>query len=428
MAIQMKLRRPPLVSIIGCAAFATAAMLFFLTDFMLPSVSDKSDFTCTFYVAARLIIERRLKELYPLPSDTRLTETAYNKAAHKILPDLPANVGTAQFYPPLVPLLFSPLGFLPPPVALFVFQILGIAAVALSSRLLCSGKSAEKYFFCSFLFTPLTVALWIGQSDLIIGVLPYSLMYWLLSRNRPMSAGLVASVTLLKTNLMLVPGFISVILILRHQWRMFAGLCAGGAVIILLNLLIFGPSVCSGWIVDVKLLESDFLNPTTGAARHLAASLPRVLLFLAPREQAGTVRIMLWISSAIFGLIGLAACRKLTQNSKDDLNTVSIAVVLSSCLLPLCAPYFLYYSFSVLIVAGMLVFSGSASDPSWSSFIKPRVLALWIIMSIYPFLLIFSTNQVMPLIAVIPFIIVFVDIVRFSWNRSVPQPTASPGQ
>jgi len=404
-------------------------MLIIYTDFMAPAASDLSDYSCTFYVASHLIIEGRLAELYPLPSDSRLEDTAYNKAAHKILPALAPNVGASQFYPPLVPLLFSPLAFLPSKVALLLFQIISIAAVALSARLVCAGKSAEGYFFCTFLFTPMIVAIWIGQSDVIIGLLPYVLMYWFLSRKKPMSAGLVASIAFLKANLMIVPGLIAVVFLWRRQWRMFAGICAGAAMIVLLNLLIFGPSTCKGWIVDVKLMEADFLSPTSGAARHLAASLPRLLIFLAPPAQVASLRIVLYLWSATIGLIGFAACRSLTKESKEDVDIASIAFVTASLLLPLCAVYLFYYDLCVLAVAGTIVFSRTSGHPSWTAFMRRRCLALWIIMSLYPFSFILSHNQMLPLIVLIPFAIVYLDMLRFVWLRpAVPVASTADGE
>ena len=422
-------KRLEVVPSIGCAAFAVVLMLIAYTDFMAPAATDISDYTCTFYVASRLMIEGRLAELYPLPTDTRLEDTAYNKAAHKILPALPPNVGAAQFYPPLVPLLFSPLAFLPSKVALFLFQIVSIAAVALSARLVCAGKSAEVYFFCAFLFTPMIVAIWIGQSDVIIGLFPYTLMYWFLSRNKPISAGMAASIGFLKANLMIVPGLIAVIFLCRRQWRMFAGVCFGAAIIVLLNLLIFGPSTCKGWLVDVKLMEADFLNPTSGAARHLAASLPRLLIFLAPPAYVASCRIALYLWSAIIGLIGLAACRTLTKESKEDMDIATIAFVTASLLLPLCAAYLFYYDLCVLAVAGMIVFSRTTDNPSWTAFMRRRCLALWIIMSIYPFSFILSHNQMMPLVVLIPFAIVYLDLLRFVWLRpALPVASTADGE
>ncbi len=400
--------------------FTVAVMLFWFTDFS--AFSDSSDFSGTFYVSAKLLLDGRKMEMYPRTTDTDFAMAPENIAAHKYLADLTPHTVTWFPYPPLVSLIFVPLAFLPAKGALFAFQIVSIVALAFSCRLLCGGRSVETSFFGTFLYTPMIVSLWIGQSDMILAFLPYSLMYWLLSKDRPMAAGLVGSITLLKTNLALVPGFIAVILLLRRQWRMFAGFCAGGVALALANLLIFGPEMCWQWIVDLKLMEANFSSPSSGAAAHLAASLPRLLLFTIPHAYTGSTRLLLIVGSIVFALIGFVACRRQIKDMKENMDVVSSAFVISIFLLPLCAQYLFYYDLSVLAAAAILVYSRPLRDPNWAAFLRKRFLILWIIVAIYPgFSFVWSKSDLVPLIVVVPFVVFFVDIVRFIWQtKSLP--------
>jgi hypothetical protein len=423
MAFPANLSRRSLVSTIGCGIFTVAVMMFWFTDFS--TFSDGSDFSGTFWLSSKLVLDGRKMDIYPRATDTSLLTAPQNVAGHKYLPDLSPHTVTSYFYPPLVAGIYLPLAFLPCKTAFFVFQIVCIAALALSCGLLCGGRSPEKYFFGTFLYTPMVVLLWIGQSDMLLTILPYCLMYWLLSKDRPMAAGLAGSITLLKTNLALVPGFIAVILLLRRQWRMFAGFCVGGAVIVLLNLLIFGPEMCLQWIVGLKLMESDFANPSSGAAAHLAASLPRLLLFAVPHAYTGPLRILVIVCSAIFALLGFVACRTLTKDTVKNMDVVSIAFVISSSLLPLCAHYLFYYDLSALAVAGIIVYTRTFGNPNLAAFLRQRFLILWIIMAIYPvFSFHWTRNGFVPIIAVLPFIIFFVDMLRFVWLAK-PLPAGS---
>lgn len=420
MAIPAYLSRRSILSMIGCGLFTISIMMFWFTDFS--KFSDNSDYSGTFWLSAKLVVDGRKMEIYPRTTDTRLETAPQNIAGHQYLTDLSPHTVTSYFYPPLVAGLYAPLALLPVKTSYFVFQIVSIIALAVSCRLLCGSKSPERFFFGSFLYTPIIVLLWIGQSDLPLVILPYCLMYWLLSKDKPMAAGLAGSVAILKTNLALVPGFIAAILLLRRQWRMFAGFCIGSAIIVLLNIVIFGPEMCRQWIVDVKLMESDFANPSSGAAAHLAASLPRMLLFAVPHAYTGAIRMSIVLSSVVFGLIGFIACMKLTRETKDTMDVATTALVFSSCLLPLCAQYLFYYDLSVLAVAGIIVFTRKFGNPDWAAFLRKRFLILWVILSIYPvFSFLLMRNGWVPLIAVVPFVVLFIDMLRFIWQAK-PQP------
>lgn len=399
--------------------FATVVLLFVFTDLTMPATIEISDYAATFYTPGKLIRTGRLNELYPSPKDTRLADTAYNKAAHSFLPHLPAAMGTACSYPPFVALLISPLTVLPPALSLLAFQILSLSAFAASVFLLagCDWARTDRALFSAILFTPLLVVVWIGQLDIVAAILPYACMYHLLTKNKSYLAGLVASLSLMKPQLALVPFFVATVLLSKRQWRMFAGLASGASLFALITVVVFGPEVCGGWLVAMKLQEADFLSPTSGVPRHLTVSIPRFVLFMVPLSQVSSFRPVVYGLAALLLVTALLVCCRFARAYQDDSDVLKMTIVVACLAIPVVAPHLLYYDLSVLAVAGILVCAYDWSDTSFSTYLRPRALNLWIVISIYPFIFALSQSMYLPLVILVSAAIVFAGVIRLVWQK-----------
>lgn len=392
--------------------------IFLFVAFKMPQTTEITDYACTFYVPGKLMATGRLSELYPSPADKRLADTAYNKAVHEILPHVPNHIDTAFSYPPIVALFASPLTYLPPAMALLVFQALSGVAL-LASALLTLGRELRRWetlFFASFLFFPVLIALMIGQLDLLVGLLPYSLMYYLLRDRKLLAAGFVGSLAFLKPQLVLIPGIVALVLLLNRQWKVMAGMAIGVA-ILLLTTLAWGPDMFASWITAIKLQEMDFLSPTAGVPRQLAMSIPRLILFLVPTAEIPIAKPIVYALAALLILTVVAVLLRFLRREKDWPVAVNIMFTVACLTLPVAAPHLFYYDLAVLTLAGWLAFSPDNST-RWQQFLVPRARLLWTIMSIYAIVLIntFGIDTYLPLLVLVPTLVVFANLVLFTWN------------
>ncbi len=406
------------ISMIGFCLLSISIFLF--VALKMPETTEISDYACTFYVPGKLMATGRLSELYPSPDDKRLADTAYNKAVHEILPHVPHHIDTAYSYPPIVALMVSPLTYLPPASALLVFQGLSLSALLISAFLVAGRqlRRAEQLFFGSFLFLPMLIAVMIGQLDLLVGLLPYSLMYFLLHERKPFAAGLCGSLAFLKPQLLLIPGIVALVLLLNRQWKATAGM-ALGVTLLLLSTLAWGPEMFGSWITAIKLQEADFLSPTAGVPRQLAMSIPRLILFLVPVESIPFAKPFVYTLAAGLILTVVVALRRFLARENDWHAALNVMFTAACLTLPLAAPHLFYYDLAVLSLAGWLAYSPENSY-RWRRYLVPRMGLLWAIMSVYAIVLIntFGIDTYLPLLVLLPTLIVFCNLIVFIWSGS----------
>ena len=202
-------------TVVFLATAFTLAVLIFLIDnnlFSQPERFQESDFIMTFYVAGRLVSEGRASELYPEPSAKTFVNSRFDKAAHEYLPTLPKDSTGAYMYIPLVAGFFTPFGRLNPNVALLLWQTISVLALLWCCRELAALTAAKtsEMFFLAFLFLPIFLTLWAGQLGLTFGLLPLCLGFSLLVKNRPLLAGVIWSILLLKPQYFLAAAFVRI--------------------------------------------------------------------------------------------------------------------------------------------------------------------------------------------------------------------------
>jgi Glycosyltransferase family 87 len=404
-------------ALVFAATVLAIVSLFFLIDNNLFSQRDKfqeSDFIMTFYVAGHLAASGRSNELYPQPDAQSFIDSPFDKAAHVLLPHLPKATTGAYMYIPIVAGLFAPFSFIDPNLSLFFWQALSVLALGLSCLLLArltALKTSDAFFLC-FLYAPVFLTLWAGQLGLALGLLPLCVGYFLLLRERPLTAGLVWSVLLLKPQFLFAAAFVALACAVRRRYRTLVGMMLGLMALVALTLLVFSPSVTLQWLLSHKVSDAYFFEGFQGIPSHLLTGLPANLLVLFPVDERRAVKLPLYVAAAALWLFGLGFCTKAKFSRLGDPAQVSLTFVIGLILSSLTLPHLLYYDLCVLLPVGFLLL---ARDGPLSGQIGLRTITAlgWVAVSGFlPFLLAFTKQKWLPLTLELILLLLFILLLR----------------
>ncbi|MBN1250308.1 MAG: DUF2029 domain-containing protein [Anaerolineae bacterium] len=150
-------------------------------------------------------------------------------------------------YPPLVATLFQPVAWLPYSVAKAAWMVVSLLTLAIALILAMrvagvrlSDNAAWATWLVALVFHPLLTFLERGQIDSITLLLVTAGIVLLGRRRREGIAGLLfALATLLKLHAVLLVPF----LVVQKRWRALASYAAGGVLLLLLSLLLNGPTL-----------------------------------------------------------------------------------------------------------------------------------------------------------------------------------------
>ena len=372
--------------------------MIFLVDSNLFSQRERfeeSDFIMTFYVAGRLTATGRDHELYPPPDARAFTGTDFDRAAHEFLPHLPSNSTAAYMYIPLVAGFFAPFALVGPNLALFFWQALSAAALAVCATLLArvSATKPSEVFFLSFLFGPVFLTLWAGQLGLGFGLLPLCLGYFSLMRRRPLAAGIAWSFLLLKPQYLFAAAFVALVSAIAGRYRILLGMSGGIIGLILLTLVMFSWPVTIQWLLSHRVADAYFFSGLQGIPSHLLTGLPANLLILFPVEQRESVKLPLYAAAAALWLFGLWFCARLDKARMDEPGRLSIAFLIGSVLSALTLPHLLYYDLCVLLPAGVLLLAERSPLPRHLEIRSIGAIGWAIVSASLPLLLIFANRK-----------------------------------
>jgi hypothetical protein len=394
--------------VVFLATAFTVAVFIFLVDKNLVSQSEQfqeSDFIMTFYVAGRLISEGRARELYPDPSAKTFVNSPFDKAAHEFLPRLPQTSAGAYMYIPLVAGLFAPFGRINANVSLLLWQALSVLALLWSCRQLgeITGAKSSEMFFLAFLFLPIFLTLWAGQLGLTFGLLPLCLGFSLLVKNRPLLAGIVWSLLLLKPQYFLAAAFVALVLLLNRRYRTFVGMSLGVIGLLIITLLSFGPELTLHWLQSHQVSDAMYSSGQQGIPSHLITGLPANLMILFPVEQRGAVKWPLYFGAAMLWVAGFYYAIKIAKTQADHLPSLAVALILGVCLSAITLPHLLYYDLCVLVPAGALLLAKSARND-----LRQIAIYGWILVSgfLVP-MLAFASSKIVPLICEVILTVLF---------------------
>lgn len=352
--------------------------------YSVPTVVQVSDFLMTFYVAGRMVVEGKASQLYPDPAATSLVSTFFNSYTHQVLDQLPQGKVAVYMYPPLTAFLFQPLGLLTPPIALMVWQGLSVIAYAISVHLIAvlKHKDARKYFLISILFFPILQTLLLGHLAIVLGLLPLSLGYWLLMKERPFLSGLAFATLLLKPQFLPVGLLIATALVLNRHFKFCIAFVLGLLALVLTTIMSLGPDVSYRWILSLKLSDTIFSDPNYGYATYLVSSLPGAVLQILPFSLRSSAKLVLYPLALVIGCHALFLAWRLIKKAGDDyLTAIPFVILLGIFVLPLVLPHFLLYDLSILAIGAVIIYSNE-----WTKIdrrLHRDLLLAWIFLDVY---------------------------------------------
>ena len=201
--------------------------------------AEKTDFSLT-YVGAKIVHQGLGNRLYDLDLQKQVRNSLF-KHPNPLFFE----------HPPFEALLLSPLAALPFRTAYMLWGLFNAAVWLLLIFFMRPYFPAQRenlgYIALWLLFAPLGVALFQGQSSLLVLAL-YAVAFVLLRQNSDLAAGAALGLGLLKFQFV-IPFVL--IFLFRRQWRFLGGFCIAAAVLGILSLLTTG---WHGIVIYVRFL------------------------------------------------------------------------------------------------------------------------------------------------------------------------------
>lgn len=384
-------------------------LLYGFTDLSLPAVNQTSDYLMTFHTAGTLVREGQSEILYPATLATSFSECAFDQAAHRILPLLPAPANAEYMYMPLVAGFFVPFSLLPSSYSLLVWQVVSLCGLAFCAFLV-SSYAAKKdeangmdvsATWMALTLIPLAISIWIGQVSVVFGLLPFIGGLYLVLKGKDLPAGFVWSLAVFKPQFFIPVLMMGVALCAAKRFKPMIGIICGITIVINLNLVLFSPAMFLQWLHTLKLAEAVYSDLKFGVAQHLATSLPRAIILLVPVAQHAIVKPLVYALSAVLGGIGLYFASRLMRSTQlSDAIKISLAAIICVFATPIIVPHVFFYDYSIFTAAAFLAYS-----LKWPGSVDKRIKTLivygWVIVNVYGILVLVNKNWVLPLVFVL---------------------------
>ena len=390
-------------------------LLFIYTDLQMPKEVSNSDYLMTYHTAGQLVREGNARQLYPPADATSFIDTDFDKAAHRILPLLPARATAEYMYMPLVAGLFVPFSYLPLGYSILAWQILSLIAVAYSAFLISSHASQTDEAsnldiasgWISLTLIPLALSIWIGQLSVIYGLLPLVGGLYFVFKRKDMLGGLVWSLAVLKPQFFIVAAMMTFGLATARRFKPMIGIACGIIAIITINLVLFSPDLFREWLTTLKLADAVYSDTKFGVNTQLATSLPRSIILLLPVEQHAVFKPLIYALSAILGAIGLFFVSKLIRSPLPDSLKLSLAGIICVFATPMIVPHVFFYDFTIFAAAGFL-----ACAFKWPEYLEWRIRSLtyvtWLVINAYAVILVTKKTFAIPIV----FVLIMLELYR----------------
>jgi len=381
-----------------------ACTIVLCTDCYLPNGAAVSDFVSSFYASGHLVATGRASDLYPAANAENFDKAPYNQVAHELIRDLPKNRIAAYLDPPLIALFFAPFSLLPPAWALLTFQLISLACLALTTENVLAAVLKKEmgradvlnWTFSSICFLPILFTLWVGQIGILLGTLPLSLGFRYLLTKKPIRAGLVLSLCILKPQFSLLALFLAASPIVERKNKCLIAMGFGVFGLLLLNLIIFGPNVLGAWFNCLEL-SAQIFSVAPAFNIQIATSLPQAVILILPKDFVAICRPSIYIVGAFIGLLGFVTSLRLMQAKIKDENKFAAALILAAFATPLTMPQFFLYDFSCLYPAALAVtFTKWHPERRW--YFQSLLRLAWFAINIYTLTLFFHREFAEPLV------------------------------
>lgn len=390
-------------------------LLFIFTDLTMPKVNCTSDYLMTFHTAGHLVREGKARDLYPSPFADSFMNSEFDKAAHRVLPDLPARSLAEYMYMPLVAGIFVPFSLLPQGYSLLAWQIVSLTALAFSAFLITSYASQSDEGsdldiaagWMALTIIPLAMSVWIGQVSIVFGVLPFVSGLHFVFKRKDLTAGLIWSLAVIKPQFFIPVLMLTFALATARRFKPAIGIAIGGVAIVAANILLFSNTLFGEWLTTLKLAEAVYSDVKFGVAQHLATSLPRAIILLLPVEQHAVFKPVIYAVSAILGGIGLFISCRLMRSKLPDSYKVALAAIVCIFATPIIVPHVFFYDYAIFAAAGFLACAFKWPEQlSWR--INSLVFATWLVINIYGVILLSCAKIAIPLL----FVLIMLELYR----------------
>jgi hypothetical protein len=329
------LRRPGLArrtAIALCIALLLGMVISYVVLLRGGDAGPKQTDFVPYYSAARLLVLGHGGQIYHLPALGRFEAALVHPLR---IPD-----GVMPFlYPPYTALLFAPLGAIPYVPAFLGWLAINVLLLLATIGLLVRysrlrGADALLLGAASISFLPALVAISQGQvSILLLFLLTGTLLA--IRSGRDYSAGILLAFALIKPPCLLP---VLVILLVRGRLRVLAALSATTAALLVLSVLVVGPSSLAGYVRTITLAV-DWQHQVGGFAPHWNQSVTGFIQLLLPEPTATQIARVLTLM-----LIGVLTWR---VRSDAPFDILFAAAVLCGLLI---SPHVLLHDLVILIL------------------------------------------------------------------------------
>lgn len=328
------------------------------------SLVEMTDFSVT-YIGARIVHEGRAAKLYDL-NEQQAVKNVLLKHAQPLIFE----------HPPFEALILSPLGGLSYRTAYLLWGffnvLIWLSLPYLLRPYLASPRSEIGYLALWLLFAPLGVALYQGQSSLLV-LLFLCFSFIALKNGHELVSGIWLGMALLKFQFA-IP--FALIFLLRRKWTMLKGFATTGTALAVLSFAAVGGQGILRYLDLLLNVAGHPHNLSYGATRDMATVQGFLDVMLGALHNTTAIRLLSAVISALL-IIYVAECgrrEEWTECGFDLLFAASIVVGLVASV------HMFTHDLSPLVLATLLVLARFPEHSrSWLRVaFRGAVVILWI--------------------------------------------------
>jgi len=302
---------------------------------------EKIDFSVT-YLGARMVHQGQGAKLYYLAEQVKLRSTLYQHPNPLIYE-----------HPPFEALLLSPLAGLSYRSAYLIWgsinAMLWLVLPYVFRRYAAVPEDGPAYLALWFIFAPLGVALYQGQSSIVL-LLVYILTFISLKGSRDLLAGVFLGLGLFKFQFV-VP--FALIFLLRKKWRFLAGFALSATVLGALSLVAVGWQGMTSYVHLLLSIGSNPGNVSYGSAVDMPTLHGFVYALLSRIVSVRAISIVVAAISVLLILFTASRWEHAERTARDDSFDLIFAAAIAMSLMT--GLHMFTHDFSPLMLAVLLV-------------------------------------------------------------------------
>lgn len=390
---------------VGILLFAAAAW-----STHSPSV-EKTDFSLT-YVGAKIEHDGLGPNLYDITLQKQIRDSLFQHPSPLFFE-----------HPPFEALLFSPLAALPFRTAYAIWAAFNAALwlslfIALRKHLAWPADNLG-YLFFWVLFAPLWVALYQGQSSILLLAL-YSIAFATLRTGRDVLGGVALGLGLFKLQFVLPFAFI---FLLRKKWRFLFGFALSSILLGILSLFAVGWSGIVAYVRFLLAIGGNPQNESYGSAVDMPTIHGMVYAILGHVISRNAVNLVVVVLSVqLLGFVALRWKHIHAPTSSDLMFAAAIAAALVS------GSHMFTHDFSPLILAMFLSAAGLLRSRSGSSLVRYAIILNLISFWAFPIYFLFVAWHCMFLMCPILLLFIWAALTLARMSEIPAAPEMEPAQ